>query len=474
MRGEGDGGDVVELCGRGWPTIAAMGEADFAAFLPGRISTEAVYVTIDKDVLRADDAATNWDQGRTSLALLKTLLAPLLAERRLIGADVVGDWSPAVYGGGVVASDLEQLGEVLSPALRVCDLAKPDLKVGAERSVLCTPGNVDEFVSAVVGLVNRPDISAALGRNARQAVLASYSWRHHVENIWRFAESLKSKTSPENAGMTSDRVETGDAYKEQVQDQWNYNPVGTHYATKTKPHTLEWFKEVEAHRYGVYAPWMPSLMEFDGHAGEHVLEIGGGIGTDLSQFASHGAQVTDLDLSDGHLDHAKENFALRQLQGRFVHDDAESLPFEDDTFDVVYSNGVLHHTPNTRRVVQEIRRVLKPGGTAIVMMYAEHSLHYWRELVGKLGLERDLLKNYSMGEIMSRHVEISQNDARPLVKVYTASRLKTLFEGFDSPEVFKRQLIASERPAWLEWMPLDVVGRLMGWNIIIKATKPRA
>jgi glycosyltransferase involved in cell wall biosynthesis/ubiquinone/menaquinone biosynthesis C-methylase UbiE len=370
-------------------------------------------------------------------------------------------------GGGVVASDLEQLGEVLSPALRVSDLAKPNVIVGLERSVLCTPGNVDEFVTAVEGLVNRPEVSAALGRNARQAVIASYSWKHHVENIWRFAGSLKS---PENTGLKSDRVETGDAYKEQVQDQWNDNPVGTHYAKKTEPHTLEWFKEVEAHRYGAYAPWMPSMMEFDRHAGEHVLEIGGGIGTDLSQFATHGAQVTDLDLSAGHLEHAEENFSQRRLHGRFVHHDAESLPFDDDTFDVVYSNGVLHHTPNTRRVVQEIRRVLKPGGKAIVMMYAEHSLHYWRELVGKLGLERDLLKNYSMGEIMSRYVEISQNDARPLVKVYTASRLKKLFDGFDSPAVYKRQLMASELPDWLKWMPLDVAGRLMGWNIIIKAT----
>lgn len=98
-----DGGPSVELCGRSWPTIAAMGEEAFAAFLPGRIATEAVYITIDKDVLRADDAATNWDQGRTSLAFLKTLLTPLLRRHRLIGADVVGDWSPAVYGGGPVA-----------------------------------------------------------------------------------------------------------------------------------------------------------------------------------------------------------------------------------------------------------------------------------------------------------------------------------------------------------------------------------
>lgn len=107
-----DGGQTVELAGRSWPTIEAMGEAAFAAFLPGRIATKAVYLTIDKDVLRPNDAATNWDQGRASLAFLRTLLTPLLAERRLIGADVVGDWSRAVYGGGLLAGLLKR-GEAL-------------------------------------------------------------------------------------------------------------------------------------------------------------------------------------------------------------------------------------------------------------------------------------------------------------------------------------------------------------------------
>ena len=347
-------------------------------------------------------------------------------------------------GQGIVCSDLEQLGEVLSPALRVRDVTSAGVQVGSERAVLCTPGDVGEFVAAVVALVDRPDIAAALGRNARQAVLDTYSWQRHVENIWRFVREHLSEADVGRAAV--ERVDTGDAYKEQVQDQWNNNPVGTHYATATEPHTREWFEEVEAHRYGEYAPWMPSVMEFDRHAGHDVLEIGGGIGTDLSRFARHGARVTDLDLSGGHLELAQENFARRNLQGRFVHHDAERLPFDEGAFDLVYSNGVLHHTPNTRRVVEEIRRVLKPGGKAIVMMYAEDSIHYWRELVWRLGLERDMLKHHSMGEIMSRSVEISQNDARPLVKVYTAARLKKLFEGFDHRVVYKRQLMKHELP----------------------------
>lgn len=375
-------------------------------------------------------------------------------------------------GAGIVGSDLEQLGEVLSPALRPAVLARADLRVGAERAVLFTPGNIDEFVDAVTGLVDRADISAALGRNARQAVLEQFTWTRHVGNVWRFVrEELQAGPG---AAAEPGRVTTGDAYKEQVQDQWNNNPVGTHYAKTTEPHTLEWFQEVEAHRYGVYAPWMPALMEFDQHAGHDVLEIGGGIGTDLSQFARHGARVTDLDLSAGHLALAQENFQRRGLQGTFIHHDAESLPFDDSTFDVVYSNGVLHHTPNTRNVVQQIRRILKPGGQAIIMMYAEHSIHYWRELVTTLGLDRDLLKNHSMGEIMSRYVEISQNDARPLVKVYTAARLKRLFNGFEGRAVYKRQLMPSEVPGLCRWLPLDLNERLMGWNVIIKARKPRA
>ncbi|MDP3716191.1 MAG: methyltransferase domain-containing protein [Acidobacteriota bacterium] len=375
-------------------------------------------------------------------------------------------------GAGIVGSDLEQLGEVLSPALQPADLVRADLRVGSERAVLCTPGSVDELVDAVTGLVDRADVAMSLGRNARQAVLDRFTWARHVGNVWRFVRD-ELPAGP-GAAIDPGRVTTGDAYKEHVQDQWNHNPVGTHYAKTTEPHTLEWFQEVESHRYGAYAPWMPALMEFDQHAGHDVLEIGGGIGTDLSQFARHGARVTDLDLSAGHLALAQENFERRGLRGRFVHYDAETLPFEDHTFDLVYSNGVLHHTPNTRQVVAEIRRVLKPGGKAIVMMYAEHSVHYWRELVGALGLDRDLLKNHSIAEIMSRYVEVSQNDARPLVKVYTAARLKRVFDGFENRVIYKRQLMTSEIPGALRLLPIGLTERLMGWNVIIKARNPRA
>ena len=265
-------------------------------------------------------------------------------------------------------------------------------------------------------------------------------------------------------------IETGDAYKDQIQNQWNQNPVGSHHAREAQPHTLDWFLEVERHRYGVYARWMPEVMEFSAHAGQDVLEIGGGIGTDLAQFAVNGARVTDLDLAAGHLRLAEENFRLRGLRGRFLHHDAESLPFEDASFDLVYSNGVLHHTPNTRAVVGEIHRVLRSGGRAIVMLYAEDSLHYWRKLVWLSGIKDGLLDRMSMGEIMSRQVERSANEARPLVKVYTKRRAAALFQGFERVEILQRQLEAYELPEGFRWT-LRASEAILGWNLIVKATK---
>jgi len=367
-------------------------------------------------------------------------------------------------GAGIVASRLEQIGDVLSPALTPADLDRHDLTVRRERSVLCTPGSVDEFVAGVMGLIKQPDVSYALGRNARQAILEHYSWRHHVGRLWAHAEGLPARRALE-------AIDTGDSYKDQVQHQWNNNPVGSEHAENAPSHTLEYFREIERHRYGVYAPWMPEIMEFSAHAGEDVLEIGGGLGIDLAQFASRGARVTDVDLSAGHLALAEEHFRLRGLAGRFVHYDAETLPFPDARFDLVYSNGVLHHTPNTAAVVREIFRVLKPGGRVIVMMYAENSLHYWRNLVWAIGLKEGELLRHSMGDIMSRSVERSANDARPLVKVYTPARLRNLFRAFSNIEIVQRQMVPDELPVRLRRF-LPAIERRLGWNLIIKATKP--
>lgn len=267
-------------------------------------------------------------------------------------------------------------------------------------------------------------------------------------------------------------IATGDRYKDEVQSQWNEDACGSHYVKGAEVNTLAWYKEAEAYRYGHYAPWMPKLMEFTDHAGHSVLEVGAGLGTDLAQFAANGARCTDLDLSAGHLAHAQRNFELRGLNGRFMHGDGESLPFDDAEFDVVYANGVIHHTPDTQGVIAEMSRVLKPGGKAIIMVYAENSWHYWRRIVLEQGIRNGDLLTLSPGEIMSRGVEISSSGQRPLVKVYTAKRLRKMFSAFDDIRIYKRQLLAEELPCVLRWVPIELAMRVGGWNLIVKAKKP--
>jgi ubiquinone/menaquinone biosynthesis C-methylase UbiE/glycosyltransferase involved in cell wall biosynthesis len=451
-------------------------------------------------------------QGALLLRVCDIYISP--HSRHMVGSRFFGSptkiFEYMAMGGGIAASDLEQTGQVLSPALRASELSAKSPIVSNQRSVLCKPGSVEEFVDAVEFLVQHPDICEQLGGNARRAVEKDYSCVSHVQrlckalsgdNTVRSAPSgvLKNESIAESRSTSDPEVMTcveddvvacssgrgessitamqnayvNDSYKLEVQKQWDNDPCGSHYVNQAEPHTLEWFLEAESYRYRDYAPWMLEVMEFDQHRGERVLEIGGGMGTDLSQFARNGAVVTDVDLSAGHLKLAQENFRLRGLEGEFIHHDAENLPLEDNSFDVVYSNGVIHHTPNTTRVIEEMFRVLRPGGRLIVMVYAENSWHYWYELVYGLGLARGLLRNWSIGEIMSGHAEISKTGARPLVKVYTARQLRKLFRDFVAIEILRRQLTPLELPALLrKVMSVETAGKLMGWNLIVKAQKP--
>jgi glycosyltransferase involved in cell wall biosynthesis len=384
-------------------------------------------------------------------------------------------------GGGIVSTKLEQIGEVLSPAIHASQIMEGrELTIMNELSILCEPGNIEEFIHATVYLASHPEIGSVLGRNARTAAAEHFSWEKHVQKLFQFIAAQRENPDPPKAPDSTSRYQEDDFYKTQAHNQWDNDPCGSHYVKHQHRHTMEWFKEAERYRYEVYAPWMFDLMEFDKHRGDRLLEIGGGMGTDLAQYAEYGARIVDFDLAAGHLKHAKENFNLRGLEGHFIQGDAEHISFSDNTFDVVYSNGVLHHIPNMHKVIQEIYRVLKPGGLVIVMVYAENSKHYWENIVYAEGIKKGFFHKYSVGEIMSRVVEISEDDnaARPLVKVYTRDRLKKMFKRFDIVSIDQCQMTASEFvcsgmvPKLIKKMPLDLAGRLMGWNLVVKARKP--
>jgi SAM-dependent methyltransferase len=143
------------------------------------------------------------------------------------------------------------------------------------------------------------------------------------------------------------------------------------------------------------------LVDFDGARGRTVLEVGCGAGVDLARYARGGAQVTGVDLSASAIDLARANFEQQGLAGRFEVADGEHLPFGDNSFDIVYAHGVVQYTADPERLVDECRRVLKPGGQAIFQVYNRIS---WLNALSKLmkvGLEHDnapVLLKFSIGE----------------------------------------------------------------------------
>lgn len=263
--------------------------------------------------------------------------------------------------------------------------------------------------------------------------------------------------------------------KRQAREQWTGDPCGARYGAKYEFATREFFDEVERNRYREYAPWMPEVMGFDGFKGKRLLEVGCGMGTDLLQFARGGAFCTGVDLTPRSVEISSLHFGLYGMLADFALADGEQLPFADESFDVVYSNGVLHHTPDTERAVGELHRVLKPGGLARVMLYHRHSLYYWTEIILHRGILRGhFLRGHSPEQIMSRYVEYSEHDARPLVKVYSRGQARKLFEPFSKIKTEVEQMVREElrflRPLVSDRM-FRRLRRSAGWNVIITAEK---
>jgi len=296
----------------------------------------------------------------------------------------------------------------------------------------------------------------------------------------------------------------GNNLKEQVRAFWQANPCGTKF-TDAERGSREFYERVAEHRYAT--EWhIPAAADFASARDLRVLEIGCGLGTDGAQFARAGARYTGVDLTDAAVELARRCFGVFGLPGEFRTADAEHLDFADETFDLVYSHGVLHHTPDTARAVSEVHRVLKPNGRAVVMLYHRNSYNY-RVNIGvlrragahllktKSGVElahrltgepvaslrehaarikSDAESYLAPGEFLNRNTDGAGN---PLARVYSRREARELFKDFAEVETATHFL--NKR-----WLP--VVGNLMsrglearlaarwGWHLWIYARKGEA
>jgi ubiquinone/menaquinone biosynthesis C-methylase UbiE len=203
--------------------------------------------------------------------------------------------------------------------------------------------------------------------------------------------------------------------KNEVRAFWNSDPCGTRY--------LEGKDDFEAHARARYAlePFIFDFADFKSSRGLKVLEIGVGMGADYVEWLKAGAAATGVDFSSNSIARARQRCEQAGYPGDLQVADAEHLPFSDNSFDVVYSYGVMHHSPDTQQCVREAWRVLKGGGQARIMVYHHPSLTGLM-----LWLRYGFLRRKSLRQSVFDHLE------SPGTKTYAQTEAAALMEGFSN------------------------------------------
>jgi ubiquinone/menaquinone biosynthesis C-methylase UbiE len=212
-----------------------------------------------------------------------------------------------------------------------------------------------------------------------------------------------------------------DQSKQLVHDFWDAASCGE--ALYLTGEGAESYRKQAAQRYEL-EPYIRAFANFDAAANREVLEIGVGLGADHQAFAEAGAVLSGIDLTERAISHTVQRFKTFGLKSSLQTADAENLPFADASFDIVYSWGVLHHSPNTGRAIAEVYRVLRPGGTARIMIYQKHSIVGWI-----LWARYALLKGrpgMSLTAVYARYLE------SPGTKAYTIAEAKAFFRNYAS------------------------------------------
>jgi len=206
--------------------------------------------------------------------------------------------------------------------------------------------------------------------------------------------------------------------KEEVMNYWDNSPCAFQFPDTTP----EWFEREEELRYSDQ-PYIHSFVQFSRWCHRRILEIGVGVGVDFSQFARSGADAIGVDLSYHSIKIAKRRIDLENLSAHLVRADAETLPFISSNFDLIYSWGVIHHTPSPEKAVAEVYRCLKPGGSLRMMFYRRFS-----GMGLKLYLKYALFKGRPMIRLTKLFRECQES---PGTKAYNVGELKKLFKSFE-------------------------------------------
>lgn len=257
-----------------------------------------------------------------------------------------------------------------------------------------------------------------------------------------------------------------------AQLQWNARACGELPGDKQ---SVAYFDAVARDRYA-QQPWMHDYFRYERFAGQHVLEIGIGQGTDMMQFAQAGAICHGVDITENHLKLTALNATLRGVKVDLHETDATRLPFADNSLDCVYSFGVMHHIPEIEQVVSEIHRVLKPGGRVMIALYYKWSaFHIFCKLLAN-GLRNGWLFTKGYRGLLST-IEMGADGVKvkPYVRLFGKSEVDQLMKAFNREDLSIHQLY--EDHFWPAFVGRTVRGRLkqlephLGWYVAYQGTK---
>lgn len=251
---------------------------------------------------------------------------------------------------------------------------------------------------------------------------------------------------------------------EEVRAYWDRRPCNIRHSSEPIG-TKDYFDAVERRKYFV-EPHIPVFADFKKWRGKKVLEVGCGIGTDAVNFARYGAHYTGVELSKESLALAKDRFAVYGLSGRFIHANAEDLPqsLYFERFDLVYSFGVIHHTPNPAKVISNVHNLMVEGSEFRLMLYAKNS---WKNLMIEAGLDQP-----------------EAQSGCPVANTYTKDEIRGLLSKFREIEIKQDHIFKFnvekyinyeyELEPWFEAMPKPMLKKLeesLGWHMLIKCLK---
>ena len=260
-----------------------------------------------------------------------------------------------------------------------------------------------------------------------------------------------------------------------VREFWDQRPCNIKHSAKPAG-TQEYFEEVERRKYLV-EPHIPEFAQFPHWKGRKVLELGCGIGTDSVNFARNGAHLTAVDLSERSLEICRQRFQVYGLLGDFycgnIEDLSSFLPAQ--RFDLVYSFGVIHHTPNPERVLAGIQKFCSNNTEVRVMLYSKWSwkvlwilLTYGRGAIWKI---QDLVRTYSEAQ-----------SGCPVTYYYSIREIAQLFKGFEIQSIRKEHIFPYviekyvqyeyERAWYFRALPGPVFRWLehqLGWHTLVVA-----